>query len=348
MNGGNKLVVPLAIVALAAGLFGISAWRNAQDANDDALVVYCAHDAVFSEAVIKRFEEETGIRVRTRFDEEASKSLGLVNQIIAERDNPRCDVFWNNQLLNTLQLKDAGVLEPYKGPGYKRMPDRYKDEDGLWTGFAGRLRVFIVNTERMECSENTIKKRLAGDLSNVAIAKPLFGTTRSHYSVLWEQLGADKTKQWHRSLHQRSIRELPGNSTVRNVVADGVCDFGFTDTDDYFGAVDRDKPVDALPVRLDDGSTICIPNTIGIIKGTKRRERAEKFLDWLLSAEQELAMADSASRQIPLGKLTRADEAKIPEDVKLLREWAMDGFDLKRTMESQAACLDWLKAEYLQ
>lgn len=344
----NKFAVPLAIVALLTTLFGVSAWRNAQDAADDALVVYCAHDAIFSEGIIKRFEAETGIRVRIRFDEEASKSLGLVNQIIAERDSPRCDVFWNNQLLNTLQLKAAGVLEPYKGSGYQRIPNRYKDVDGLWTGFAGRLRVFIVSTDRMECSTDAIEERLAGDLSNVAIAKPLFGTTRSHYSVLWEHLGADATKAWHRSLHQRSIRELPGNSTVRNLVADGVCDFGFTDTDDYFGAVDRDKPVAALPVRLDDGSTICIPNTVSIIKGTKRREQAKRFVDWLLSADMELAMAESASRQVPLGKLTEAEEAKIPDDVKQLREWAKDGFDLKRTADSQAACLEWLKTEYLQ
>ena len=50
-----------------------------------------------------------------------------MNQIIAERDNPRCDVFWNNQLLNTLQLQDAGVLESYKGSGFERIPDRYKE-----------------------------------------------------------------------------------------------------------------------------------------------------------------------------------------------------------------------------
>ncbi len=197
----------------------------------------------------------------------------------------------------------------------------------------------------MTCSQDEITRRLDGPLNKVAIAKPLFGTTRSHYSVLWEQLGPEKTKQWHRSMHQRNIRELQGNSTVRNLVADGVLDFGFTDTDDYFGAVDRGKPVSALPVRLADGSTICIPNTVSIIKGTKRRKLAERFVDWLLSSESELAMARSPSRQIPLGTV---DESKVPSDVKQLRAWASDGFDLKRTAQSQAACLEWLKSEYLR
>ena len=268
-----------------------------------------------------------------------------MNQLIAERDNPRCDVFWNNQLLNTLQLQDADVLEPYRGPGFERIPDRYKDPEGRWTGFAGRLRVYIVNTDAMSCSEDEIAMRLGGSLQQVAIAKPLFGTTRSHYSVLWEHIGPEPTRNWHRSLHQRNIRELQGNSTVRNLVADGVLDFGFTDTDDYFGAVDRGKPVKALPVRLDDGSTICIPNTVSIIKGTMKRALAERFVDWLLSAESEVMMANSPSRQIPLGDV---DESKVPDEVKQLREWAADGFDLKRTAKSQAACLEWLKSEYLR
>ncbi|MFK7821837.1 MAG: extracellular solute-binding protein [Planctomycetaceae bacterium] len=341
----NKFIVPFAIGAIVATLFAVSAWRSQDQTDGNTLIVYCAHDAVFSEEIFARFEKETGVKVSVRFDEEASKSLGLVNLILAERDNPRCDVFWNNQLLNTLQIQEAGLLEPYKGTGFDRIPDRYKDPNGAWTGFAGRLRVYIVNTDAMECSEAEIAKRMAGPLAEVAIAKPLFGTTRSHYSVLWEHLGADQTKAWHRDLHQRNIREVQGNSTVRNLVADGVLDLGLTDTDDYFGAVDRNKPVKALPIRLDDGSTICIPNTVAIIKGTKRRQLAEQFVDWLLSAEVELAMANSPSRQVPLGDV---DETQLTGEVKQLREWAKDGFDLKQTAKSQAACLDWLKSEYLQ
>ncbi len=342
---GQRFLVPLAIIVLVGTLLSVSIFRNQQAESDNALVVYCAHDAVFSTEILDRFERETGVKVTVRFDEEASKSLGLLNQILGERKNPRCDVFWNNQLFNTLQLKDAGLLEPYKGPGYERIPDRYKDADGLWTGFAGRLRVFIVNTDRMECSEDVIRERLAGDLRNVSIGKLPFGTTRSHYAVLWQELGEDTTKQWHRGLHQRSVREVQGNSTVRNLVQDAVCDFGFTDTDDFFGAVDKDKPVQMLPVRLESGATICIPNTVCIIRGTKRREQAERLVDFLLSADVELALAASSARQIPLGPV---DEAKVPDDVKPLRKWASDSYELMKAAPTQGDCLDWLKSEYLQ
>lgn len=323
----------------------VSAARRADGTDANSLVVYCAHDAEFSESILRQFEQETGIRVDVRFDEEANKSLGLVNQILAERENPRCDVFWNNQLLNTLQLKRAGVLEQYTGPGYERIPPRYRDPEGEWTGFAGRLRVYIVNTSAMPCTVDEIARRLQGDLRTAAIAKPLFGTTRSHYAVLWAQLGPERTRQWHRDLHARGIREVPGNSTVRNLVADGVCDFGFTDTDDFFGALDRGKPVDMLPIRLESSETICIPNTVAIIRGTQKRKLAEQLVEFLLSQRVELELAKSPARQIPLGPVA-ADQ--LPEEVRRLKRWADDGYELMQAADSEGACLEWLKSEYLR
>ncbi|MBC8116269.1 MAG: ABC transporter substrate-binding protein, partial [Candidatus Saccharimonas sp.] len=34
----------------------------------DALVVYCAHDKVYADAILKDFERQTGIRVDVRYD----------------------------------------------------------------------------------------------------------------------------------------------------------------------------------------------------------------------------------------------------------------------------------------
>ena len=40
-------------------------------------------------------------------------------------------------------------------------------------------------------------------------------------------------------------------------------------TDDYFEAKDAGKPVAFEPARLDTGATICIPNTVAIVRGTR-------------------------------------------------------------------------------
>src|SRR5262249_49068235 len=159
---------------------------------------------------------------------------------------------------------------------------------------AARLRVYILNPDRQPPDEQAIRSRLEseGDLSRVAIAKPLFGTTLTHYTLLWNVWGAERLKAWHHVLRRRGIREVAGNAATKNLVADGACDFAFTDTDDYFVAKDQEKndqgkPVAMTPVRV-DGKTICIPNTVAIIRGTKKSEAAKRLVDFLLSEETEL------------------------------------------------------------
>ena len=111
------------------------------------LVVYCSLDQVFSEELIARFEDESGLRVRADFDVEASKTVGLVRRLLEERGQPRCDVFWNNEIAQTVRLAEEGLLERYASPAAATIPVRFKDPEHRWTGFAARARVLIVNTE---------------------------------------------------------------------------------------------------------------------------------------------------------------------------------------------------------
>jgi iron(III) transport system substrate-binding protein len=336
--------MPIVGVLALVGIVGLLAWPPMRGSADESLVVYCAHDAEFAERILRGFERQTGISLIIRYDTEATKSLGLTNLILQERDHPQCDIFWNNQTLTTQQLQDEGLLVLWKGAGYERIPAQFKDDDGYWTGFAARLRVYIVNTDRMPADEKLIDDRLAGDLSRVAIAKPLFGTTLVHYSLLWREWGGERLQAWHSDLRQRGIREVPGNGPVKNLVADGACDFGFTDTDDAFAAVDSGKPVDMLPIRI-DGRTICIPNSVAIIRGSRKVDAARKLVDYLLSAQTELELAKSAARQIPLGPV---NESELPEEVRRLKTWAADGYDLRQLSTARVECLRWLRSEYLQ
>jgi iron(III) transport system substrate-binding protein len=330
------------LAALAALALVVWALRRP----DDRLVVYCAHDAEFSEAILRAFERETGIPIAIQFDTEATKSLGLVNRLKLEKEHPRCDVFWNNELLGTVDLQQADVLAPYRGAGFERIPERFKDPDGNWAGFGARLRVFIVNTDRMAAEEEEIRKRLAGDgdLSRCAIARPLFGTTLTHYTVLWERWGAERLKAWHRDVRRRGLREANGNAATKDLVAGGACDFAFTDTDDCFVARDAGQPVAMVPARV-EGRTICIPNTVAIIRGTRKPEAAQRLVDYLLSAETELKLARSAARQIPLGTAAQDD---LPADVRPLAEWARDGVDLRPLLPARRAVIEWLKQESLE
>ncbi len=330
------------LLTITAGVVLVGSWWIGD--RRPALVVYCAHDAIHAEKVLRDFEKSTGIPVAIRFDTEATKSLGLVELLVREKAAPRCDVFWNNELLGMLDLAERGILEPYAGAGAARIPAVFKDPSGRWTGFAARLRVVIFNPQKVTAPE--IPARLSGaDRARVAIAKPLYGTTLTHYSVLWNAWGGDRLQAWHREARRAGVREANGNAAVKDLVAEGVCDLGFTDTDDFFEAKDEGKPVAMLPVRLENGATICIPNTVAIIHGTKRPAEARKLVDYLLSEQTELALANSKARQIPLGPVPAE---RLPAEVRELVEWAKQGVDLTPLGPARAACLAWLKAESLR
>lgn len=336
---------PVVIVGAVAALVLTTLWwltAGPQPSGRSTLVVYCAHDAVYSEEILQQFQQRTGIRVETRFDTEATKSLGLVELIKQERGHPRCDVFWNNELLGTVDLKEQGLLEPYRGLGWTRIPERFRDPDGYWVGFGARLRVWIVNKNALSADDESLQTAMELETSRGAVAMPLFGTTLTHYTVLQHAWGEERLRRWHEEVRRRGLREVKGNAMVKDVVATGQADFGWTDTDDAFVALDDGAPVDMLPIRV-EGKTIAIPNTVAIVRGCRHRGEAEQLVDFLASADTELKLAKSRARQIPLGPV---EESQLPAEVQRLKGWADDGRDLRDLLTVRQAVIAWLTAEY--
>lgn len=341
-TGRSAGVVILALAALLLAGWWLSS-RGITTGSGDPLVVYCAHDQVFAEQVLKDFEKKTGIAVSVKYDTEATKSLGLAQLLIQERSQPRCDVFWNNQVLTMAELKRQEVLHAYQGPGWQRIPTQYRDPDGFWVGFGARFRVNIVNTSRMQATKDAVDEAFTrDDLSRISAAVPLYGTTLTHYTVLWREWGPTRLKEWHDDVRKHGLREARGNGAVMQLVAAGTCDAGWTDTDDFFVALDKGDPVAMLPVRV-GGATICIPNSAAVIRGTQKLDAARQLVDYLASAETEVALARSQSRQAPLGPV---DPSQIPDEVQPLLEWVKEGYDLNQLETAHGACLEWLTGLY--
>ena len=113
----------------------------------DEVVVYTAVDQVYADEIFEMFEEETGITVKAVYDTESNKTTGLTNRIIAEAEKPVCDVFWNNEFIQTIDLEKKGMLQAYVPAEADTIPEYYKAADGTWTAMGGRARVFLVNTD---------------------------------------------------------------------------------------------------------------------------------------------------------------------------------------------------------
>lgn len=302
------IFLTMGAVAMILSAAGCRSSRDSDSAEGRReVVVYAALDQMFSEPLLKQFERETGIRVRAVYDAEAVKTVGLVNRIISEQSNPRCDVFWNNEILRTLLLKRKGLTQPYVSPEAAAFPESMRDPEGHWTGFAARARVIIYNknlvaeADRPEKIEDMLDARWRG---RSTIAKPLFGTTATHAAMLWALWGPERTQTFFNGLRANGVVVAAGNATTRDQVVLGEIPWGLTDSDDASVAMLDGKPVGVAFIEHEDPAgargIVLIPNSVCLIRNAPNPEAGRRLIDYILSAEVETALSRGPSAQLPL------------------------------------------------
>ena len=295
-------------VGVLAVLLALSACDRTDSTTDARrVVVYTALDRQFSEPILADFTQQTGIDVLASYDTESTKTVGLTNRIRAEAQRPRCDVFWNNEILNTLRLKREGLLQPCRPARAADYPLTFRDPDGYWYGFAARARVLIVNTDLVTKDARPTSIRALADerwRGQIGIAKPLFGTTASHVACLFAQLGPDAAREFLLACKANDIQVLGGNKTCAERVAAGALAFALTDTDDAIIEREAGHPVEIVFPDADGMGTLLLPNTLSVIKGAPHPAEAAALIDYLLSPEVEARLAQGAAAQIPLNPKT--------------------------------------------
>jgi iron(III) transport system substrate-binding protein len=233
------------------------------------VIIYAAQDQVYAEPILREFEKETGIKVKTVFDSEAVKTVGLANRLLAERSHPQCDVFWGNEEMRTRQLAAQGVFRETNG----------------WTAFGYRSRRIVINTNKLSLAD--APKSLL-ELTNetwrgkVALAFPQFGTTATHFHALRQLWGQERWLAWCRALAANKPFIVDGNSVVVKFVARGEAWIGFTDSDDIFAGQREGLPITALPLTEE---SLLIPNTVAVIRDAPHSANAQKLFDYLQHRE---------------------------------------------------------------
>jgi iron(III) transport system substrate-binding protein len=289
------------------------------NSSSNRVVLYCAQDREFAESVLAEFTLRMKLDVAPKYDTEADKSVSLYLELIREKERPRCDVHWNNEILATIRLQRAGVLDGYVSPSAAPYPQWSKEPRGMWQAFASRARILLVNTklvpeaERPKSLLDLTQPRWKG---KVAMAKPLFGTTATQAACLFEALGPERAEQFFKDLAANSVHIVPGNKQAAEAVSHGEVAIGMTDTDDAMEEKESGQAVEIIfPDREKNQEsprmgTLYIPNTLALIRGAPNADGGKKFIDFLLSAEVETKLAENASHQIPLNPQVKA---KLPE-----------------------------------
>jgi iron(III) transport system substrate-binding protein len=257
------LFLPIISVLAAAALLLVI--NRATGGTRNYVVAYCAQDQEYAEAIFRDFEKVTGIKVRPVYDNEAVKTVGLANRLMAERSNPQCDVFWGNEEMRTRQLAAQDVFRQTNG----------------WAGFGYRSRRIVINTNRLAlASAPRSLLELTNDVwrGKVALAYPQFGTTATHFHALRQHWGDARWRAWCRELAANKPLLVDGNSVVVKAVGHGEAWIGLTDSDDIAAGQREGLAVAPLPMTEE---TLLIPNTVGVVRGAPHPQAAQRLFEYL-------------------------------------------------------------------
>ncbi len=293
---------------LLVALVGLAVSCNRQSAKPSGsgeyqVTIYVSTDRPFAEPVLHAYELKSGVRVNAVYDTEETKSTGLANRLLAEKNRPQADVFWSNEPVRTLMLKKGRVLAMYKSPSAAGIPDIFKDPEGYWTGFSARMRVIAYNTDHVKAGDAPASIFQLADpkwKDQVAMADPRFGTTSFHVAAIYTVLGDQKADDFFRKLKTNGVKIVDGNSVVRDMVARGEVKVGLTDTDDANVAIKDKRPLGIVLPDRDGIGVPVMPNMLSLIAGAPHPAEGKKIIDFLLSAESERMLAQSNAVQIPL------------------------------------------------
>ena len=300
----RTIIFPGFLIIIAACFFSVLlSCRKSPQQNHRKVVLYCSVDQAIAEPIIAEFEKVTGIDVLTRFDTEASKTVGLVQRIRAEAASPTADVFWSNEIFHTIRLAREFLFTPYSSDITKDWPERYADPNGLWYGFALRARVIAYNTTRIsdteapKCLEDVLDSKWKG---RIVMAAPEFGTTGGDVASWFAHYDTAQATKTLEGLKANDIRLVAGNSTAVRMVATGQADVCLTDTDDVYAAQRNGWPVAMNYLDQGGDGVLTIPNTAAIIKGASNPKEAEELMKFLLSEQLEELLLSSDSHNCPI------------------------------------------------
>ncbi len=276
------------------------------------VVLYSSVDEEFLRQIVAAFEQQTGVRVLVVGDNEAVKTTGLVQRVLAERDRPQADVWWSSEPFGTIRLSREGALRAYRSQSAEESieggwPSHLKADD--WYGFALRFRVLGYSVERLPQPPHAPGEMTSPAFrGRIGMARPQFGTTRGHMGVLLHAWGPERFRAWLEAMRDNGLRLYDGNASAVRGVRQGEIDVCMTDTDDVWSAQRNGWRIEAAhePAEPDDGADfpstgpIAVPNTLALVQGGPNPELGRQLIDFLLSEQVERLLAESDSHNVPV------------------------------------------------
>jgi iron(III) transport system substrate-binding protein len=287
--------------SIRTGLLAASlAFGGSALAQQNVLNLYTARHYQTDEALYTNFTKATGITVnRIEGGEDA-----LFERIKNEGANSPADVFITVDVGRIWRAEQAGIFAPVKSALLEsRIPASYRDPAGHWFGFSARARVIAYNKSAVKAGEIANYEDLADPKwkNSICIRSSTHPYNLSLVASLIAYNGEVKAEEWVKGLTANLARAPKGGDTDQLTgAAAGECKIAVANTYYIARLMRSTRPnekaaADALgfvfPNQANRGTHMNISGG-GMLKHSRHREAAVKFLEHLASDESQRYFAE--------------------------------------------------------
>jgi iron(III) transport system substrate-binding protein len=299
-------------VLLAAAACWVAA---AAGGSPPAITVYCGQHPGTIDALVKGFEQRTGIDVHVHLALDAT----LATQLVVEGSHSPADVFVAENSPALEDLQEHGLLAKVARATLARTPKADESPQGEWLGIAAHASLLVYNTEAVQPSE--LPKSILGLADPRWQGKLALAPSETDFQpivvAVAAKLGKAKALQWLNGLKANAIGHVYSNNTaIVSQVNQGQGDIAVIDPyywyelRDQFGA-DATHSAVQLFQPGDPGYMVDVSGA-GILRSSKHQGEAQQFLAYMVSHAGQEALARGGTYEYPLVAGVKSDPALTP------------------------------------
>ena len=266
-----------------------------------SIVVYNAQHEQLLDEIAPAFTDKTGIEVELRNGDDAELSA----QLVQEGDASPADVFLTENSPAMSAVERAGLFAPLDAAATDPIPQQFRPESGLWTGFVARSTVLVYNTSMV--TEADLPTSIM-DLADPKYAgKISFSPTGADFQAIVAAVldleGEEATRAWLAGLKANGT-VYDGNNVVLESVNAGESAIGiiyhyYWYRDQAESGENSDNTQLYFFGNQDPGAFLSISGA-GVLKSSDDPTDAQKFVEFLTSKEGQQDLADSYALEYPL------------------------------------------------
>ncbi len=306
--------------------------------------IICSVQAEWCSMISTVYSRTTGVKVNMTL-----KGSGeALAQLIAERDNPKTDIWFGGTGDPHLQAAEQGLSLDYQSPTLSQLhpwaqqqakQSGYKTV-GIYSGPLG----FAYNTELLAKKKLPIPKTWTDLLKpdykgEIQVANPASsGTAYTMIATLVQLMGEEKAFDYLKALHKNISQYTRSGVGPIKAVARGEASVSISFVHDGPQEKMNGFPVATLTPADGTGAEI---GSMSIVKGARNLELAKKFYEWALTPSAQEMAAAAKQYQLPSNKNVKLDP-NVP-DFKTIKFIAYDYAKYGASNERKRLIARWEK-----